>query len=195
MILALLVTAAVLQDTATARLVAPADSVAALDFAAFRAQVQARHPVARQAELLEARASAEVLAAKGPLWDPVLTGAWTRKAFAEAGYYNYVDAALKMPTPVGVELKLGYERAGGRFVNPDRLTPPDGLWVASVTIPIGQGMLTDSRRTALVQARGLRDVAIAERQAVVNKLLFSAAKDYAAWYEAWRRRAVAREGL
>lgn len=195
MILALLATVALAQDTATARLVVPADSVAALDFAAFRAQVQARHPVARQAELLEARASAEVLAAKGPLWDPVLSGVWTRKSFEAAGYYNYIDAGLKVPTPVGVDFKLGYERSQGRFVNPDRLTPPDGLWVASVTIPIGQGMLTDARRNALAQARGLQDIALAERQAVVNKLLFAAAKDYAAWYEAWRRRAVAREGL
>jgi outer membrane protein TolC len=191
-----LAAALAVQDTVPARL-APqaADSVAVLDFPSFYRQVAERHPVARQAELLEARARAEVLAARAPLWDPVLAADWTRKAFASAGYYNYLDAALKLPTPVGVEFKLGYERARGRFVNPDRLTPPDGLWVAGVTIPIGQGMLTDERRTALTRAVALGDLAVADRQAIVNKLLFSAAKDYADWYEAWRRLGVAREGL
>jgi outer membrane protein TolC len=41
----------------------------------------------------------------------------------------------------------------------------------------------------------LRDVAVAERAGQVNKLLFAAAKDYAAWYEAWRRLGIADEGV
>jgi hypothetical protein len=67
--------------------------------------------------------------------------------------------------------------------------------VAGVTIPVGQGLLTDARRNALAEARGLRDAAVADRQAQVNELLFAAARDYAAWYEARRRRTVAREGV
>jgi outer membrane protein TolC len=195
-ILALVAALAFAQDTATARLATPAgDSVAVLDFATFHEQVRRRHPVARQAELLEARASAELLAARAPLWDPVLGAEWSRKEFKASEYYNYLEAGLKVPTPVGVEFKLGYERTQGEFINPDRTTPGDGLWVAGVSIPVGQGLISDARRNALAEARGLRDIAVAERQAQVNKLLFAAAKDYAAWYEAWRRRSVAREGF
>jgi len=192
---ALLAFVALLQDTSTARLAASPDSVAVLDFAAFQAQVRQRHPVARQAELLEARAAAELQVAKAPLWDPVLSAAWDRKAFKADEYYNYLEAGLTLPTPVGIDFKLGYEKTRGSNINPDRTTPDDGLWVAGVSIPIGQGMITDARRNALAEARALRDVAAADRQAQVNKLLFAAAKDYAAWYESWRRRSVAREGL
>lgn len=197
MILALAAAVAVaLQDTVPVRLVTGApDSVAVLDFPAFYEQVRQRHPIARQAELLEARAEAGVLAARGPLWDPTLEAAWVRKRFQATEYFNYLDAALKLPTPVGVEFKLGFENTRGSIINPDRLTPEDGLWVAGVSIPIGRGMITDRRRNAMTQALAMRDAAVAERAGAVNKLLFGAAKDYAAWYEAWRRRRIADEGV
>ena len=195
MIVALVAAAVLVQDSATARLASTGDSVAVLDFATFHAQVRERHPVARQAELVEARATAEVMAARGPVWDPVLGAEWNRKAFQAKEYYNYLEAGLSLPTPIGVEFKLGYQKTRGANINPDRTTPDDGLWVAGVTIPVGQGLLTDARRNALAEARGLRDAAVADRQAQVNELLFAAARDYAAWYEAWRRRTVAREGV
>jgi hypothetical protein len=51
-------------------------------------------------------------------------------------------------------------------------------------VPIGQRLLTDERRNALVQARALQAVAEADQNAAVNKLLLDAAKTYARWYEA-----------
>jgi outer membrane protein TolC len=56
-------------------------------------------------------------------------------------------------------------------------------------------MITDERRNALSVARSLRDAAAGERTALLNKLLLTAAKDFAAWYEADRRTAIAREGV
>lgn len=197
--LALLLSAALaLQDTATARLVVPApaaDSTGVLTFDAFYREVLADHPVVRQAQLLDERARAEVLAAKGGVYDPTVSAAWSRKVFSGTEYYDYVDAALKVPTPVGIDLKLGYEQASGAYINPDRRTPSSGLFVAGVTIPVGRGLVTDSRRNALAQAKALGTLAAAERQGAVNKLLYSATREYAAWFEAWRRRAIIREGV
>ncbi len=183
---------------ATARLGAPvsaADSVAVLTFADFDAAVRARHPVVRQALLLERAAGAELLGARAGLYDPVLSATWDRKGFKGTEYFNYLDVSLKVPTPVGLDLKLGYQDTRGAYVNPDRTTPGAGLLKAGVVIPLGQGILTDQRRTAVAQAAALRDVAAGERRATVNKLLLSAAKEYAGWYEAWRRLAIAREGV
>ncbi len=200
MMLALLALSASLamQDTATARVlssdVAP-DSTSVLTFEAFRTEVLADHPVIRQAYLLEARARGEILAAKGGVYDPTVSAAWSRKVFSATEYYDYLDAALKVPTPIGIDFKLGYEQAAGAFINPDRTTPSSGLLVVGVSIPVGRGMITDRRRNALAQAKALGTVAGAERQAAVNKLLYSAAKDYAVWYEAWRRQAIVQGGV
>ena len=192
-----LLAAVVVQDTASVRLMLPGampDSISVLTLDAFYAEVLADHPVVRQAQLLDDVGRAEVLAAKGGVYDPTVSALWARKSFAAAGYYNYLDAALKIPTPAGIDIKLGYEQTSGAFVNPDRTTPSSGLLSAGVVVPLGRGVITDSRRNALAQAKALGAVASAERQRVVNRLLLSATRDYAQWYEAWRRRSIAREG-
>lgn len=176
---------------------APQDTVprAELTLDGFYARVVAHHPLVRQARLLEEQARAELLAARGELYEPVLAADWDRKVFGSKEYYDYVTAGLKIPTPIGIDVKLGYENTQGQFINPDRGTPAQGLLVAGVSIPLGQGLLNDARRNAVQQAEALRDAAIGERQAAVNKFLLVAVKEYAGWYEAWRRADVAREGV
>jgi outer membrane protein TolC len=117
-----------------------------------------------------------------------------RKRFGGTEYYDYASAALKIPTWLGVDFKVGYERSTGEYISPDRRTPSGGLLVAGISLPLGQRLLTDERRNALAVARALRDVADGDRIAAVNRLLLGAAKDYARWFEARRRLEVAREG-
>lgn len=168
-----------------------------VDLLGFTRLVRAHHPVARQARLAQRIAGAELLMARGALYDPVATAEWDRKRFEGSLYYDYVVAGVKIPTPFGVEVKLGYERTApdGAYFNPDRRTPASGLLVAGISIPLARGILTDDRRTAVAQAKAMRDVATADRAAMVNKLLFAAVKDYAGWYEAERRRAIADTGV
>lgn len=170
------------------------DSGRVLTFAAFARQVAAHHPVARQAALLRDQAREELRVARGA-FDPTLAATVDRKRFGGTEYYDYADVALKLPTPLGADVKIAWERADGRYIAADRRTPTNGLLTAGVSIPLGQRLITDERRNALAQARALQDVAAADRAAVVNKLLLTAAKDYAAWYETDRRRAVADEGV
>lgn len=177
---------------APARGAAQSDSVA-FPFALFVDAILAHHPVARQAQLIADQARSELRAAWGA-FDPTITATWDRKTFGGTAYYNYVDAAMKIPLPIGADVTLAFDRTLGRYVNPDRRTAEDGLFSAGISIPLGQRIVTDERRAALQQARAARDLGEAERTAVLNKLLYSAAKDYGLWYEAWRRRAIAAEG-
>jgi outer membrane protein TolC len=62
-------------------------------------------------------------------------------------------------------------------------------------VPLGQRILTDERRTALTQARAVRDAGEADRLAIYNTLLVNAARAYGSWYETWRRRAIAEQGV
>jgi outer membrane protein TolC len=173
---------------------APADSTRPLSFEDFYRAVASNHPVVQQARLLESIADGELRQARGA-FDPTVTAGWDRKTFGGTRYYDYLDANVKIPTLLGVDIKLGYERTAGQYFNADRRTPTGGLISAGVSIPIGQRMITDERRNALAQARALRDYAEGDRRAQVNKFLLTAAKLYGEWYEAHRRRALATEAV
>jgi outer membrane protein TolC len=172
-----------------------------LTFDAFFAQVSRNHPVVRQARLIEDGAEGDVTSALGG-FEPKLEASWQSKRYESAStpgsqtlYFNYADIALKIPTPFGPDFKLGYERASGAFINPQLTTPRNGLFTAGFSLPLGQRLLTDERRTALRVARAMRSVAQAERAGMTNKLLFSAAKAYAEWYSSALQLQVIRDGV
>lgn len=173
---------------------------APLTFDMFFEIVRRNHPVVRQARLIEEGADGDLTAAIGN-FEPKLEARWETKRFGsnlpgpQTLYYNYADIALKIPTPLGADFKIGYERASGRFINPQFTTPNNGLFSAGFSLPLGQRILTDERRTALRVARALLDVAQAERQSLTNTLLFSAAKSYAEWYSNALQLQVIRDGV
>lgn len=169
------------------------DPVLSLD--SLRAVVAAHHPVARQAHQLVRQADGVVRTATGAIFDPQLSVGWERKAFGGREYYNYLDAALKVPTPLGIDIKLGLEKTSGQYFAPDRRTPPSGLLSLGLSLPIGQGIITDRRRAELAAARAKRDGAAAARDELLNTLLFEATAAWAEWYRAERLLAVAREGV
>jgi outer membrane protein TolC len=174
--------------------VTAADSARPLTFEDFYRVVATHHPVVQQARLLDQIADGEVRQARGA-FDPTMVAGWDRKTFGGTRYYDYLDASITIPTPLGADIKIGYERADGRYINPDRRTPSGGLLSAGISVPIGQRLITDERRNALAQARALRDYAQGERAALVNKFLLTAAKLYGEWYEAYRRQALAHEAV
>lgn len=162
-------------------------------FPAFVDAVLANHPVSQQARLVAEQARAELRQAWGA-FDPKLVATWDQKRFGGTEYYKYFDAEMKIPLPIGADVTLAFDRTMGRYINPDRRTTGGGTFTAGISLPLGQRIITDERRTALQQARAARDAGDADRVGILNKLLFSAAKDYGAWYESWRRRVIAVEG-
>ena len=166
----------------------------ALTFERFASQVAANHPEAIQAGLIRAQARSAVQEAWGA-FDPKFALSVAQKQYKNEPYYTYLDASLKVPTPIGADLKLGFERTAGTKVSDDRSTPRSGLLSLGLSLPLGQRLITDERRTALSVARAQRQVGDAEQQSLINKLLLNAAKAYGNWYAAYARRAVADEGV
>lgn len=162
--------------------------------ATFVAQVLADHPVARQAELVAEDTRQQLRTAWGA-FDPSVSASWDQKRFSGTQYYSYQDATIKIPTPIGSDIKLSLERASGAYISEDRRTPSVGLISAGISVPLGQRLLTDERRTALTQAKAVRDAGVADRQALLNSLLLTAARAYGNWYEQWQRLAIARDGV
>lgn len=165
-----------------------------MTFAQFAAQVEANHPVALQARLIGAQARATVQEGKGA-FDPKFAFSVAQKAYKGEQYYTYLDAGFKVPTPIGADLKLGFERTAGSKVSADRATPANGLVSLGMSIPLGQRLITDERRTALSVARAMGQIGEAEQQGMINKLLLDAAKAYGGWYAASQRFAIATDGV
>lgn len=169
----------------------PTDS---LSLEAFLARVRDVHPLARQAEFVRSQAQSELRAARGG-FDPVLSATWDYKRFKGIGYYDELDTRLTVPTPWGVDLKFGWERAAGEIINPERKTPPLGLLAAGVSIPIGPRLVTDERRTGLRQAELALEAAAADADGALLRLLQQAAREWGAWFEAEARARIARDGV
>lgn len=165
-----------------------------LSFARFAAQVESNHPVAVQAGLVRAQARSALQEAWGA-FDPKFTLSMSQKAYKGEPYYTYLESALKVPTPFGADIKLGFDRTDGPKASEDRSTPRDGLLSLGISLPLGQRIITDERRTALSIARAQRDIGDAEQQGMINKLLLDAAKAYGAWYTASQRADIAEEGV
>lgn len=176
------------------RLDAQGSAGGSLTLDAFLARVVATHPVARQADWTRRQVSAELRAARGG-FDPAVVATWDLKRFNGVGYYDEVDARLTVPTPWGVDLKLGWDRAAGQIINPERKTPGAGLLAAGVSIPVGPRLVTDERRTALRQAELADEAADADRLGALARLTQGAAREWGAWAEAEARARIADEGV
>lgn len=158
----------------------------------FARMVLAHHPVAKQADLMRMRASAQMLQAKGS-FDPTLFGYADQKEFSGKKYYGVTESGLKWDSPFGLGLKAGYQTANGIYLNPEDVTPAAGLTFAGITMPLGQGLLIDKRRAALWQARIAQKSNEAERLGMLNDLMYDAIKSYWSWSESYNQYIVYRK--
>jgi outer membrane protein TolC len=152
------------------------------------------HPVVRQAYLLNDVARQELRIARGA-FDPTVSSYYSRKEFGGTTYYDAWDSQLRIPTWFGVDFRAGFEQTGGTYLNPERRTPPDqGMAYAGLTIPLGQGLLIDSRRATVRQAQLFQEMAEADRIRMINNIIIAAARDYWDWFYAHQQYQYLAEG-
>ncbi|WP_251805199.1 TolC family protein [Antarcticibacterium sp. W02-3] len=151
-----------------------------LTFEEYLAFVKQYHPVARQAGLQLSMAEAELLRARGG-FDPKIEVDYDRKEFKNTEYYDILNSTFKIPTWYGIELKANFEQNQGVYLNPQKTVPEDGLFSAGVSVDVGQGMFINQRMASLRTARIYRDQSLAERDLMVNEVLYDAALAYFDW--------------
>ena len=157
--------------------------------------VFANHPIVKQATLLSDEARSQILQARGG-FDPKLSADFQRKQFGGTDYYNNWGNELKVPLwPGGIDLKASYDRYVGAYVNPEGRTPLNGLAGIGLSVPIGQGLLIDARRSTLRQAQAMQNAAEADRVKQINDVWLQAAKDYWTWYYTYQQVALIGEGV
>ncbi|PPK88931.1 outer membrane protein TolC [Neolewinella xylanilytica] len=147
---------------------------------AFLLLVAEHHPLAVRADLQRARAEAVMRTARGN-FDPKLYGDLSQKYFQGTQYYSVIEGGVKVPTWFGIELNAAYERNDGYYLNPEHNVPSSGLYAAGLTASLGQGLLFDERRAELQRARVYQQATVAERQILLNDLIYSAGTVYWNW--------------
>ncbi|TQI70492.1 outer membrane efflux protein [Gramella sp. Hel_I_59] len=156
-----------------------------LNFEEYLQMVKTFHPVVRQARLKTDLGDAELLKARGG-FDPKIEANYDRKDFKDTRYFDLFNAAFKIPTWYGVELKAKFEQNEGFYLNPQNTVPDDGLFAAGISVPIGQGLFINERMAALKQAKAYQQQSIADQQLAVNKILYEASVAYFDWISAYR---------
>lgn len=160
-----------------------------LRFDEFMGFVKTYHPIVKQAELLIDESQAKLMKARGG-FDPKMEVDYARKKFKDAVYYDTLDAAFKIPTWYGIELKGAFEDADGVFLNPENTFPDEGLYSAGVSFSIARGFLINERMVALKQAKIYREQAKADRDILVNTVLYEAALGYFNWLQAYNENLI-----
>ncbi|MEQ6119350.1 TolC family protein [Reichenbachiella sp. MALMAid0571] len=153
----------------------------------FYQQIHLHHPIAKQAVLLKTRGNLIVSQARGS-FDPKIVSDYNQKQFDGKTYFDLWDTYVQIPTLLNVDLKAGYERNKGTYLNAENTVPTDGLYYAGISVPFGQGLLKSERNINLEKSKFEKQSFENQAQNVLNNLFFDANFAYWLWYENHQKR-------
>lgn len=170
------------------------DTLTQLDLNSFLQQIKENHPVALVAANNVEASNQLVRMSKGA-FDPVLLGGVDQKYFEGKTYYSTISTGVKIPTRIGIDLKLMGDWNRGVYLNNQNIVPDQGLTTIGIDVPIGRGMFTDERRTQLKRATVAMQQSVLEQQLTLNDLLYEAGQTFIYWQEQEAQLVLAFEGL
>ncbi|MEA1787187.1 TolC family protein [Arenibacter sp. GZD96] len=165
-----------------------------LSFNEYLGYVKKHHPIAKQANLVVSMGQANLLKSRGG-FDPKIEVDYDRKQFKGTEYWDRFNATFKIPTWYGLELKGNFEQNDGEFLNNAESLPEDGLYSAGVSLALGQGLWINDRMATLKKAKFFLEQTRADRELLVNQILFEASMAYFNWLLAYKERNVYRDFL
>ena len=158
----------------------------------FLGAVRAYHPIAKQAAIGVEIARAEVTSARGA-FDPVLQNNISRKELGGLLYYDHQLSEVRIPTWYGVDIVAGIETLSGQRT-PNADTKGNSSYVG-FSVPVAKGLLMDRRRADLQQAKIFQDLSVQEQRAILNDLLYDAARAYWNWWQQYQVQLLFRQAI
>lgn len=168
---------------------AQSDSLSVISLSEYLGYVKSFHPIVKQANLIIDESEAKLMKARGA-FDPKLEADYDRKKFKGTEYYDKINAAFKIPTWYGIELKGSFEENDGVYLNPEATVPEGGLYSAGVSVSLAQGFLANKRMTILKQGKLFVNQAKSDRQLLVNNILYEATLTYFNWLKTYNEKRV-----
>lgn len=158
-------------------------------FEEFLGYVKKHHPLVKQANLTLNVGEANLLSARGG-FDPKIEVDYNTKEFKNTEYYNELNATFKIPVWYGIELKGNFENNTGDFLDPSMTVPEDGLYSAGVSVSLGQGLFMNDRMATLKKAKFFKEQTEADRDLLVNEILYEASIAYFKWLQAYNEEQI-----
>lgn len=152
------------------------------------------HPQSLEARFRTDQASADFLKAKG-MFDPVVDLQWNQKNYESKNYYQIGRTEVKIPTPLGLDVKTGFETNRGLFLNPESNTPAGGLLYAGLSASLLQGLVIDERRAGRKMAEIGVNIADEGQNADNNNLVFQSVLHYLAWAQSYKSAILFRQAV
>lgn len=149
-----------------------------LSYESYLEIVRNYHPVILQANILNQQAAANKLMAKSG-FDPIISYNLGQKTFAGQEYYKSSIPEIKIPTWYGIEVLAGMQTLNGQRTENDQTLGNTNYF--GINVPLAKNLLMDKRRAALKQANIVSQMAINERNAIVNDILWEATLTYIEW--------------
>ncbi|MFI1745487.1 TolC family protein [Thalassobellus sediminis] len=165
------------------------DSLSVISLTEYLGYVKSFHPIVKQANLIISESEAKRMKARGA-FDPKLKVDYDRKKFKNTEYYDKLNTSFKIPTWYGVELKGNFEENSGVYLNPEATIPEGGLYSVGVSVAVAQGLLINKRMAMLKQAKMFVNQAKADRQLLVNNILYNATITYFNWLKTYNEKRV-----
>jgi outer membrane protein TolC len=165
------------------------DSTSVISLSEYLGYVKSFHPIVKQANLIISESEAKLMKARGA-FDPRLEADYDRKTFKGTEYYDKLNATFKIPTWYGIELKGNFEENEGAFLSQEATVPEGGLYSAGVSVSLAQGFLANKRMTMLKQGKLFVNQAKADRQLLVNNILYEATLTYFNWLKTYSEKRV-----
>ncbi|MEZ4795766.1 MAG: TolC family protein [Flavobacteriaceae bacterium] len=165
------------------------EDTSVLRFDEFLGYVKTYHPIVKQASLVIDESQANLMKARGA-FDPKLEVDYDRKTFKGTEYFDKLNATFKIPTWYGIELKANFEENQGIYLNPESNLPQDGLYSAGISFSVAQGLLINKRMASVKQAKLFREQAKADRDILVNSILYEASLVYFNWLKVYNETQV-----
>nr|WP_299275169.1 TolC family protein [uncultured Psychroserpens sp.] len=158
--------------------------VTVLSFSEYLGYVKKYHPIAKQAQLTLQLGQANLMKARGS-FDPKIEVDSERKVFKNIEYYDQLSTTFKIPTWYGIELKTSFEKNDGVFLNPQNSVPDEGLYSAGISASLGQGLFINKRMADLKKAKLFREQTKADREILINQILYNASIAYFDWLQTY----------
>ena len=155
-----------------------------LTYSEFLGYVKKFHPRIKQANLKLSEGEAGLMQARGA-FDPKIEVDYDKKQFKDNEYYSVLNSSFKIPTWYGIEVKASFDNGEGIYINPENVTPNNGLTSVGITVPIGQGLWINQRMTDLRKAKLQIRLSEAQLKLEAAEILYDASATYFDWLKAY----------